>query len=161
MTMPTFATDRDLALAHHLMQPCLIRIIDNLRKATESLDWQSEYTQTQLWPEGTTEAQKQQVADLSAEIRQASDEAVLQIEQALSQLPAPTLLYHLRLTQGDRVAMLDVWELCFHLCCAAYDPNVPVTVDAGLVDADGEIDWITLDEKAKSLVTQALTKATA
>jgi hypothetical protein len=34
-------------------------------------------------------------------------------------------------------------------------------VDAGLVEADGEIDWITLDEKAKALVTQALAEATA
>ena len=29
------------------------------------------------------------------------------------------------------------------------------------LEADGEIDWITLDEKAKTLVTQALTEATA
>lgn len=159
--MLTFATDRDNALAHHLMQPCLIRVIDNLRKATENLDWQSEYTQTQLWPEGTTEAQKQQVADLSAQLRQADAEDALQIEQALSQLPAPTLLYHLRLTQEERVATLDVWDLCFRLCFVDYDPKMPVTVDAGLVDAEGEIDWITLDEKAKILVAQALADATA
>ncbi len=159
--LPTFATDRDHALASHLMQPCLIRIIDNLRKATETLDWQSEYTQAQHWPESTTDAQKQQVAALAAQLDRADPDAVPDLEQALRQLPTPTPIYHLRLTQGDRVATLDVWELCFRLCFVDYVPDQPVTVDAGLVEADGEIDWITLDEKAKTLVTQALTEATA
>lgn len=159
--MLTFATDRDHTLASALMQPCLIRIIDNLRKVTETLDWQSEYTQTLSWPEDTSEAQKQQVADLSAQLDQADPDAVPQLEQALRQLPTPLPIYHLRLTQGDRVATLDVWELCFHLCFTAYDPGQPVTVDAGLVDAENEIDWITLDEKAKALVSQALAAATA
>lgn len=161
MLMPTFATDRDHALANHLMQPCLIRIIDNLRKATENLDWQSDYTQAQHWPEGTTDAQKQQVAALAAQLNQAEAEAVPDLEQALRQLPTPTPIYHLRLTQGERVATLDVWELCFRLCFVNYDPSQPVTVDAGLVEADGEVDWITLDEKAKALIAQALSTATA
>jgi hypothetical protein len=159
--LPTFATDRDHALASHLMQPCLIRIIDNLRKATENLDWQSEYTQAQHWPEGTTEAQKQQVAELAAQLDQADPDTAPDLEQALRQLPTPTPIYHLRLTQGDRVVTLDVWELCFRLCFVNYVPDQPVTVDAGLVEADGEIDWITLDEKAKTLITQALAEATA
>jgi len=159
--LPTFATDRDHALASHLMQPCLIRIIDNLRKATENLDWQSEYTQAQHWPEGTTEAQKQQVAELAAQLDQADADTAPDLEQALRQLPTPTPIYHLRLTQGDRVVTLDVWELCFRLCFVNYVPDQPVTVDAGLVEADGEIDWITLDEKAKTLITQALAEATA
>jgi hypothetical protein len=102
--LPTFATDRDHALANHLMQPCLIRIIDNLRKATETLDWQSEYTQACNWPEGTTEAQQQQVAELAAQLDQADADTAPQIEQALRQLPTPTPIYHLRLTQGERVA---------------------------------------------------------
>jgi hypothetical protein len=159
--LPTFATDRDHALANHLMQPCLIRIIDNLRKATETLDWQSEYTQVQHWPEGTTEAQQQQVAELAAQLDQADADTAPQIEQALRQLPTPTPIYHLRLTQGERVAELDVWELCFRLCFVDYALGQPVTVDAGLVEADGEVDWITLDEKAKTLVSQALAEATA
>lgn len=159
--LPTFATDRDHALASHLMQPCLIRIIDNLRKATENLDWQSEYTQAQHWPEGTTEAQKQQVAELAAQLDQADPDTAPDLEQALRQLPTPTPIYHLRLTQGDRVVTLDVWELCFRLCFVNYVPDQPVTVDTGLVEADGEIDWITLDEKAKTLITQALAEATA
>lgn len=159
--LPTFATDRDHALASHLMQPCLIRIIDNLRKATENLDWQSEYTQAQHWPEGTTDAQKQQVAELAAQLDQADPDTAPDLEQALRQLPTPTPIYHLRLTQGDRVVTLDVWELCFRLCFVNYVPDQPVTVDAGLVEADGEIDWITLDEKAKTLITQALAEATA
>lgn len=159
--MLSFATDRDHALASALMQPCLIRIIDNLRKVTETLDWQSEYTQALDWPEGTTEAQRQQVADLVAQLDQADADTAPQIEQALGQLPTPTPIYHLRLTQGERVATLSVWDLCFHLCFNAYDPNQAVTVDATLVADDGEVDWITLDEKAKILVSQALAEATA
>lgn len=158
---PTFATDHDQALASYLMQPCLIRIIDNLRKATENLDWQSEYTQAQHWPEGTTADQKQQVADLCTQLDQADADAAAPLEQALRQLPTPTPIYHLRLTQGERVATLDVWELCFRLCFVDYHPGQPVTVDGGLIEADGEIDWITLDEKAKALISQALAEATA
>jgi hypothetical protein len=161
--MLTFATDRDHALAQHLMQPCLIRIIDNLRKATEPLDWQSEYTQTWAWPEGVTDEEKQRVTDLSAQLgpAKADPDATAQIEQTLAQLPTPTPIYHLRLAQGERIATLDVWELCFRLCCNAYDPDQPATTDESLVMEDGEIDWIALDEKAKALVNQALAEAIA
>jgi hypothetical protein len=158
--MLTFATDRDRALATHLMQPCLIRIIDNLRKATETLDWQSEYVQQMLWPDGTTADQQQQVATLAAELDHAAPEDAPRLEQALTQLPTPTPAYQLCLTRDGRTAALDVWELCFHVCFDHYHPDHPVTVDPSLIDPEGEIDWITLDEKAKALVTESLARVT-
>jgi hypothetical protein len=158
--MLTFATASDRTQANQLMQPCLIRVIDNLRKQTETLDWHSEYVEHLLWPDGTTAAQQEQVKALSAELDQAAAAEVPRLEQALSQLPNPMPAYQLRLTRGSQTACLDVWDLCFQVCFRNYAPEHPVVVDPTLLDSSGDIDWITLDEKAKALIETALTQAT-
>jgi hypothetical protein len=157
--MLTFATASDRAQADQLMQPCLIRVIDNLRKHTETLDWHSEYIEHLLWPSHTTTVQQQQFADLTAALHQATPEEALHLEQALSQLPAPIPAYELRLTRQAQTASLDVWELCFRVCFQNYTPHQPVSVDTTLLDPSGDIDWITLDEKARALVNQSLSQA--
>ncbi len=159
--MLTFATDSDRAQANQLMQPCLIRVIDNLRKHTETLDWHSEYVEHRLWPSHATPAQQQEFADLTAALQQASPEEALRLETALSQLPTPTPTYELRLTRQAQTASLDVWDLCFQVCFQNYLPNQPVSVDTTLLDPDGDIDWITLDEKARMLVSRSLAQATS
>ncbi|MBE9138596.1 hypothetical protein IQ254_15590 [Nodosilinea sp. LEGE 07088] len=167
--MLTFATPDDEARAAQLMQPCLIRIVDNIRKHTEAIDWRSEYLEQVRWPGHATADQRQRVRDLAAQLEGATPEAAEALRQQLSQLPTPTPAYELRLTQGasdrqneaPRTATLDVWELCFGVCFRNYKPHQPVSVDATLLDSDGEIDWITLDDKAKALVKQAIDRATA
>ncbi len=173
--MLTFATPADEAQAAQLMQPCLIRVVDNIRKHTETLDWRSEYLEQVRWPGTATADQRQQVRDLAAQLQDASPEQATVLRQQLSQLPTPTPAYELRLTEGsaltetltetltenNRTATLDVWELCFAVCFSGYQPQQPVSVDLALLDDDGEINWIALDEKAKALVAQAIDQAIA
>jgi hypothetical protein len=167
--MLTFATPTDETLAAQLMQPCLIRVVDNLRKHTETLNWRSDYLEQVRWPGETTAAQRQQVRDLAAQLEGASPAAEESIRQQLGQLPTPIPSYELRLTQSidpapaeeHRTATLDVWELCFAVCFSDYRPDHSVTVDPVLLDPDGEINWLTLDQKAKVLVEQAINQAIA
>lgn len=154
--MLTFATPTDEAQAAQLLQPCLIRVIDNIRKHTETLDWRSEYLEQVRWPGTATADQRQQVRDLAAQLQEATPEVEANLRHQLSQLPIPTPGYELQLTCDDRTATLDVWELCFGVCFRDYQPQQPVTVDATLLHEDGEINWLTLDEKAKALVEQAI-----
>jgi hypothetical protein len=159
--MLTFATPRDREQAEQLMQPCLIRVIDNIRKHTETLDWQSDYVEQIIWPGDATEAERQRVKDLAAQLETADPEQATAIRQQLDQLPAPAPAYELRLSRGDQTASLDIWDLCFQVCFVDYRPQVPATVDAALWDGAGEIDWITLDGKAKALVETAIDQITA
>ncbi|WP_035992408.1 hypothetical protein [Leptolyngbya sp. KIOST-1] len=165
--MLTFATPADETQAAQLLQPCLIRVVDNVRKHTETLNWRSDYLEQVRWPGDATPAQRQQVRDLAAQLEAASPAAAETIRQQLSQLPTPLPGYELRLTQGPgtteepRTATLDLWDLCFAVCFTDYRPGQPVTVDPTLIAPDGEIDWLTLDQKAKSLVERAIDQATA
>ncbi|MGF1569354.1 MAG: hypothetical protein ACFCVD_15015 [Nodosilinea sp.] len=159
--MLTFATPNDHDQASQLMQPCLIRVLDNLRKQTEILDWQSNYVERVLWPSEATEAQRQQVQALAAELDTASPEDVPALRQQLSQLPSPVPAYELQLTRGDQTQTLDIWELCFQVCFRDYVPQHPATVDETLLEDTGDIDWIALDEKARGRVEEALSRAVA
>ncbi|HSM83190.1 MAG TPA: hypothetical protein VLS96_15990 [Nodosilinea sp.] len=174
--MLTFATPTDEAQAAQLLQPCLIRVVDNIRKYTETLNWRSEYLEQVRWPATATADQRQQVRHLAAQLATASPEEAQALRQQLAALPAPTPAYELRLTpippadtQGGNpdsaapapVATLDVWELCFAVCFSDYRPAQPVTVDPALLYDDGEINWLALDEKAKHLVEQSIDRAIA
>ncbi|MEL6602708.1 MAG: hypothetical protein AAFP20_05715, partial [Cyanobacteria bacterium J06614_10] len=64
MSVPTveFATALARAEVEQLMQPALIRVIDNIRKQLEDSSWQGTYEEDLIWPDGTTSAQKQEYA---------------------------------------------------------------------------------------------------
>lgn len=138
------------------MQPALIRVIDNLRKHTEDADWRSEYVERVLWPAATTAEQQQQVKALAAQLETADPEQTEDLRQQLSQLPTPLPVYELHLTRDGETAVLDIWHLCFQVCFVDYDPVHPAQIDTTLLAADGEIDWIALDEKTKTQVSLAL-----
>ncbi len=154
--MLTFATPHDRDQSAQLMQPCLIRVIDNIRKHTEGLDWRSDYVEQVMWSADTTEAQRQQVKDLAAQLETAEPEAAIAIRQQLDHLPTPAPAYELRLSRDNRTVTLDVWELCFQVCFQTYSPPQAVTVDETLWDETGDVDWLALDEKAKGIVTKAI-----
>jgi hypothetical protein len=158
--MLTFATSEDRQQAEQLMQPTLIRVIDNLRKQTEVPGWQSEYVERVLWPASATEAEKQQVKDLAAQLETADSDRAADLRRQLSHLPAPVPTYEVRLTHEGATSVMDVWQLCFRVCFWDYDQAVPVQVDQTLLDSDGEVDWIALDEKAKDHVTAVLEQLT-
>jgi hypothetical protein len=143
------------------MQPTLIRVIDNLRKHIETTDWQSTYVEQVLWPVSATEDQKQQVQAIAASLETASPEQADQLRQQLSTLPSPVPAYQLQLSRNGDTLVLDVWQLCFQVCFVDYVVNSPAQVDRDLLDIDNEVNWITLDEKAKRLVEIALRELTA
>ncbi len=183
--MLTFATPTDEAQAAELMQPCLIRVVDNIRKHTETLPWRSEYLEQVSWPAHSTADQRQQVRDLAAQLQDATPEAAEAIRQQLAELPAPSPLYQLKLTaiaddqiaddqiaddqiaddqtgtHAPRTATLDVWDLCFAVCFRNYHVQQPAHVDPDLLHDDGEVNWLALDEKAKALVERAIDGAIA
>ncbi|MFE4107003.1 hypothetical protein [Almyronema epifaneia] len=156
--MPKFSTQRDWQLAQALMQPALIRVIDNIRKQLEASSWQGSYQTEQVWPTDATPAQKQQFEDLQGQIRQAQSVAEIdQIEQQLALLPTPTPLYELQLKAGNQLQTVDVWQLCYQVCFRDYTPpgdeDYPVAVDSQLLNEEaGSIDWDKLDEKASQII---------
>ncbi|MEM9245242.1 MAG: hypothetical protein AAGA67_05825, partial [Cyanobacteria bacterium P01_F01_bin.153] len=57
--------------AEALMQPALIRAIDNIRKALDQCDWQGKYEEEWEWPEGTTEETKTRIKLLEQQLKDA------------------------------------------------------------------------------------------
>ena len=157
--MPKFASELDWQRAQHLMQPALIRIIDNIRKQLDVSEWQGSYHTDQLWPEDTSEVQKAEFNALQQQLNatQNVDEADV-IEQQLAKLPAPLPIYALELKRGEQMQSVDLWQLCYHACFLNYTPSQPETlveIDTSLIDPDtGDVDWDSLDEKAKQLIQQ-------
>ena len=155
--MITFASPTQRQRAEQLMQPTLIRVIDNLRQALETSSWRGTYEEQPLWPPGTPESTKNQVQQLLAQLATvaADSEAAATLQAQLRDLPQPYPAYqlHLQRTTDDQlVQVIDVWDLCCQVCLDNYHPAIPAKVDASLLEADGDIDWLALDEKAKELI---------
>ncbi|WP_008309737.1 hypothetical protein [Leptolyngbya sp. PCC 6406] len=145
--------------ADMLMQPALIRVIDNIRKHLEDSTWQGTYQETQMWPPDTSEAEMRQVKALQAQVVTASPEEIPALQAALEPLPTPFPGYELHLEKDDQQRIVDVWELC---CCVCFQHfptgDAPVAVDTTLWDADiDDVDWLRLDTKAKELVDEVFT----
>ncbi|MEM6251515.1 MAG: hypothetical protein AAF821_01210 [Cyanobacteria bacterium P01_D01_bin.156] len=155
--MPRFATAQDQRYAQALMQPALIRIIDNIRKQLDTCDWNGTYRDDMHWPTDATAEQKQQYMALQEMLETAGPEDHDRIQATLAQLPSPEHIYTLCLTKQDQQQEINLWQLCYRLC--AKDNQDPMTVDMQLLDLEqGDIDWITLDNKAKQLVEEEFNK---
>lgn len=152
--MLKFETPQARQLADHLLQPALIRVIDNIRKQLEVSDWQGTYQETQIWPEVTPESTLQRFKELQAQLNQASPEEADVIRLELTQLPQPFPGYELHLTKAEQVCVVDVWQLCYGVCFQTYPvTDGPVTIDVSLIDYElNDVDWLVLDNKAKALV---------
>lgn len=163
---PKFADAIAWQQAEILMQPVFIRVIDNLRKQLEQSTWKGTYHDTQTWPEGVSDDTKAQVLALHQElIAAADDHEIAAIEHELAQLPRFQPGYELWLEQNDTVAgtlrdrklKLDLWQLCYQVCFRDYQPEMPdelIAVDTDLLDEDGAVDWVQLDQKAKHLIEE-------
>ncbi|MGF1523186.1 MAG: hypothetical protein ACFBSF_12795 [Leptolyngbyaceae cyanobacterium] len=141
-------------LADQLMQPALIRVIDNIRKQLEISDWQGSYEETQLWPDDIGESQLQRIKDLQAQLRVATPEQADVLRDELATLPQPFPGYELHLTRADQECVVNVWELCYCVCFEQFPaPEGTVMVDTSLVDTElNDVDWLVLDQKAKAIV---------
>ncbi|MEM9264145.1 MAG: hypothetical protein AAGA46_01325 [Cyanobacteria bacterium P01_F01_bin.13] len=154
--MPKFATVQDQRYAQVLMQPALIRIIDNIRKQLDISDWKGSYRDDMSWPASTTAEQKQQYLALQDMLETATPEEHDQIQATLAQLPSPQHAYTLCLQKQEQQQEIDVWQLCYRLCNQNTAIDAPITVDTTLLDLEtGEVNWIALDQKAKYLVEEA------
>jgi hypothetical protein len=148
-----------------LMQPALIRLIDQIRKQLDPSGWQGNYQTLEVWPEGTSPEIQATVAQLQQQLEVAAPEQREELTQTLNHLPQPQLVYLLNLTKQDHQARVNLWELCYQICFCNYVPVLErseiadfqvgeVQVDSNLIDAEGEVDWHRLDNKAEQVVEQ-------
>ena len=157
---PKFETPEAWHQAELLMQPALIRTIDNIRKQLDLSDWQGSYEDVQLWPEGTTKAMKARIAQLNQQLEAASPEEAREIERALAELPSPYPGHLLCLQYQNQQVKVDLWELCYRVCFRDYNSSVEgagrevVEIDTSLIDRSGQVDWHRLDEKAQQQVAE-------
>lgn len=149
-----FASAAVRHLADQLMQPALIRVIDNTRKRLDSSDWRGDYQETQLWQAGVEETQMRRFKELQMQLQAATPEQADSLRAELLTLPQPFPGYELHLSQGEQEHVVNVWELCCRVCFEQFPvADGPVTVDVSLIDpAVNEVDWRVLDEKAKAVV---------
>ena len=161
--MPEFASALDRAKVEQLMQPALIRVIDNIRKQLDSTDWEGRYEEKLVWPDGTTVEQQKEYARLQKGLHGVSPEEHDRVAALMAVLPQPSPFYTLRLThdgQADRT--VDIWNLCYQICALTQpvddsiadqtDTRSAIAADNGLFDEDGEVDWRALDDKTLDLV---------
>ncbi len=159
--MPKFADIKAWEQAELLMQPVFIRVLDNIRKQLEQTTWQSSYQEMPIWPEGIPAETQAQVLALQQQLATASAVEAAEIEAQLARLPSPQMSYLLCLKKGDRQITVDLWQLCYQICFRNYSPvlnamdqEMIVTVDISLIDDTGDVDWLKLDQKTKSLIEQ-------
>jgi hypothetical protein len=159
MIKPTFADAQSWETANLLMQPVLIRTIDNIRKQLENSTWQGEYREFPIWPDDVAAETQAKVALLQQELRSAPPEAVDEIEDALATMPQPMPGYELILSQtGRESVVINVWELCYRICfsnAVAMANGAAAEVDLSLLEPDTQaVDWNRLDEKTQRLVAE-------
>ncbi|MEB3161096.1 MAG: hypothetical protein VKL20_06515 [Synechocystis sp.] len=120
---PQFATVEAWEQAECLMQPALIRTIDQLRQSLETIPWRSRY------------------------------------EEIQDPFPGHQLI----LENGDRLYRVNLWDLCFQVCFANYQPrpfvdNLPDNQDSLMVEidqtlfAENHVNWTALDNKAQHCI---------
>ncbi len=160
--MLEFESSEDRQVADYLMQPALIRIIDNIRKHLEVSDWQGKYQEIQLWGDAANEADMQRFKDLQAQLSTATPAQADEIRAELTQLPQPFTGYELSLTQGDQECTVDIWHLCYRVCFEQYPVDRgPVRIDQSLIDRSlNDVDWLMLDTKAKAIVDEVFAQLT-
>jgi hypothetical protein len=157
---PQFADNTSWQQADRLMQPALIRTIDNIRKQLEdeTLTWKGEYREFPIWPEDVPEETQAQIALLRQELNTATGAQVDDITAALADMPQPIPGYELVLSQaGQETVVVNIWELCYRVCFLNPDAVIAgaavVQVDTSLLEADtGEVDWGQLDAKTQAIV---------
>lgn len=151
--------------AELLMQPALIRLIDNVRKQLEHSKWTGNYRTIESWPEGTPAEVQAQVTQLQQQL-EATPEQAVELSQVLAGLPQPKLTYQLCLKRQAGQLEVDVWDLCYQICFYDYNPNSEqlteeAHVDSSLIGLEGEVDWHRLDLKARQVVEQLFNQLAA
>jgi hypothetical protein len=173
--MPKFTNTIAWQQAELLMQPVFIRVIANLGKQLESSGWKGTYEDTPIWADSVSDEAKALVKQLREQLAIATPEQAAEIEAALARLPQPAPGYLLRLEKEKplpdgthRQITIDIWQLCYQVCFRNYSPmlnviddSLTVEIDTDLIDETGDVDWLTLDTKAKQLIEQIFSSLSA
>ncbi|NJM96955.1 MAG: hypothetical protein HC800_07020 [Phormidesmis sp. RL_2_1] len=156
MPIPEFATPLSRAKVEQLMQPALIRVIDNIRKQLDVVSWHGRYEEELIWPQGTTVEQQQEYAALQKLLHGVPPAEHDRVAALMSDLPQPSPLYTLRLTNSNHADyVIDIWALCYQVCSEDSPKDMADTkieADSGLFDDQGGVDWQRLDDKTKVIV---------
>ncbi|MDS3862165.1 hypothetical protein RIF25_15290 [Thermosynechococcaceae cyanobacterium BACA0444] len=147
MTAADSITDHPWYLAAQLVQPALIRLVDQLRQQLTESAWKSSYETVEVWPDNLPDNSENTETE-------------------------PQILYWLYLTPKEatpdtRPIAINLWELCYQICFESYTPVLDrltiqdfqlgeVAVDRSLFDDHGEVDWNCLDTKAAQVVKAML-----
>ncbi len=155
---PIFPDQTAWQQASLVLQPTLIRLLDQLRQRTEALGIEARFEDGLSWPDGTTPEQQQRWSDLELALYRASAEEAPRLEAELAQLPTPTPRYRVELVRGDRHDHHDVWELCYRICFPDYlaEADFPGRVAPELIGEDGDCDWHELDRRTAVVVGELL-----
>ena len=148
-----------------LMQPALIRLIDQLRQqlTAASIPWT--YETTELWPEDVPQETRQQYDEMMQALDVANDDDADKIHAVLETLPQPVPLYRLEIEQNDEKTYINMWELCYQICLQKYKPQLQrmqveapnlssYKLDKTLWESNHSIDWEALNQKAKKVVAR-------
>ena len=150
-----------------LLQPALIRLIDQLRQQLTGAQWNWGYETLEFWPEQVSSEERQQYDDLMQALDVASDEDAETIQDVLMTLPQPVPLYRLDIEQAGEQTAINMWELCYQICLYNYQPDwssmhveapnlSQYKLDKSLFDADFDIKWEVLDAKARQVVSRMM-----
>ncbi len=91
------------------------------------------------------------------QIRKHLDDSAWQ--SSFTEVSEPVPGYRLCLEQGEQRFEVDLWDLCYRVCCQNY-PEIqagePARVDRSLIEEAGDIDWHRIDQKASAVISQVL-----
>ncbi len=150
-----------------LLQPALIRLIDQLRLQLTGSNWQWSYQTHEIWPENVPQFARDRYGQLQAQLDTVKDTEAEVLDAELATMVMPVPVYFLDLIQGDRQLRINMWELCYQICLQEYSPVLAsasldspalalYSLDPTLLESDETIDWSKLDQKAADVVSQML-----
>ena len=90
------------------------------------------------------------------QIRKKLEDSVWQGTYQEVQTPIPG--YQLHLEYQDQKVSIDIWELCYQVCFSNYrhthvsDQTVEVDIDTSLLNLNGDVNWLHLDQKSLIVV---------
>ena len=148
-----------------LLQPALIRLIDQLRQqlTEEKLIWS--YETIEVWPDEVPNQVRSQYQEMIQALEKAKGEDALTIQDVLMTLPQPIPLYRLDVTYKETEFAISMWQLCYQICFESYVPVLSdfsvdppdidnLEVDSQLIDESDQVDWVALNHKAQSVVSE-------
>lgn len=150
-----------------LLQPALIRLIDQLRQQLTQSVWQWQYETQEIWPASVPQDIREQYKKLLIQLETATETQADEIQSILETMPTPIPLYLLELTKANTTHCINMWELCYQICFQNYIPQIQTKsvevpkidsylIDSLLLDENGNIAWPSLDQKAALVVERVL-----